>query len=61
MFDSTGWALGDQVAMKMLMHYARTLGLGTEMALEDIGDDPLDPYQLGRNRAEATMGQPVEK
>ena len=59
-FDSTGWALGDQVAMKMLMDYARTLGLGTEMALEDIGDDPLDPYQLGRKRAGASTGQPVE-
>ena len=47
-FDSTGWALGDQVAMKLLMGYADALGLGTKLALEDIGDDPLDPYRLGR-------------
>ena len=47
-FDSTGWALGDQVAMKLLMRYADALGLGTKLALEDIGDDPLDPYRLGR-------------
>lgn len=47
-FDSTGWALGDQVAMQLLMQHADALGLGTKMALEDIGDDPLDPYRLGR-------------
>lgn len=50
-FDSTGWALGDQVAMQLLLRHAAALGVGTEMALEDIGDDPLDPYRLGRPRA----------
>jgi hypothetical protein len=50
-FDSTGWALGDQVAMSMLMRHAKALGVGTEMILEDIGDDPLDPYRLGRPRS----------
>ena len=47
-FDSTGWALGDQVAMKLLLHHAARIGVGHEIALEDIGDDPLDPYRLGR-------------
>ena len=47
-FDSTGWALGDQVAMKLLLRHAAELDVGTEIALEDIGDDPLDPYRLGR-------------
>lgn len=51
-FDSTGWALGDQVAMKLLLGHATRLGVGTEMALEDIGEDPLDPYRLGRPRTE---------
>lgn len=47
-FDSTGWALEDQVAMEMLLRHADRLGVGTDIVLEDIGDDPLDPYQLGR-------------
>ncbi|MBT8202089.1 MAG: ornithine cyclodeaminase family protein, partial [Acidimicrobiia bacterium] len=49
-FDSTGWALGDQVAMQLLLRHAGRLGVGIEMRLEDIGDDPLDPYHLGRTR-----------
>ncbi|MDX2342819.1 MAG: hypothetical protein QNL12_03370, partial [Acidimicrobiia bacterium] len=52
-FDSTGWALGDQVAMKLLLRHAARLGVGTEMALEDIGEDPLDPYRLGRPRTDS--------
>ena len=48
-FDSTGWALGDQVAMQLLLRHAAAFGLGIEINLEDIGDDPLDPYHLGRS------------
>jgi ornithine cyclodeaminase/alanine dehydrogenase-like protein (mu-crystallin family) len=48
-FDSTGWALEDQVAMELLMDHARRLGVGSTVVLEDIGDDPLDPYRLGRS------------
>lgn len=47
-FDSTGWALGDQVAMQLLLRHAAAVGVGIEIDLEDIGDDPLDPYHLGR-------------
>ena len=47
-FDSTGWALGDQVAMQLLLRHAAELGVGFEMDLEDIGEDPLDPYHLSR-------------
>lgn len=47
-FDSTGWALGDQVAMQLLLSHAARLKVGIEMNLEDIGEDPLDPYHLGR-------------
>lgn len=49
-FDSTGWALGDQVAMQLLLRHASKLGVGIEIRLEDIGEDPLDPYHLGRDR-----------
>ena len=45
-FDSTGWALEDQVAARILMDHATRLGVGTSVALEDIGSDPLDPYHL---------------
>lgn len=56
-FDSTGWALGDQVAMQLLMRHAGRLGVGIEMTLEDIGDDPLDPYHLGRDRPDPDSGR----
>jgi len=49
-FDSTGWALGDQVAMQLLLRHATALDVGIELRLEDIGEDPLDPYHLGRDR-----------
>lgn len=49
-FDSTGWALGDQVAMQLLLQHAARVGVGIEINLEDIGDDPLDPYHLGRRQ-----------
>lgn len=45
-FDSTGWALEDHVAMGLFIEYATDLGLGTRLAVEAIPDDPHDPYQL---------------
>lgn len=50
-FDSTGWALEDQVAARILMEHAARLGLGTSIAIEDIGTDPLDPYHLATTAA----------
>jgi ornithine cyclodeaminase/alanine dehydrogenase-like protein (mu-crystallin family) len=43
-FDSTGWALEDQVALELLLDYARELKVGMEVELENIGGDPRDPY-----------------
>ena len=45
-FDSTGWALEDRVAINLLLEHSERLGLGLELQLEDIGDDPLNPYDL---------------
>lgn len=45
-FDSTGWALEDQVAMHLLMEYATELGIGTRLAVEIVTEDPLDPYHF---------------
>ena len=56
-FDSTGWALEDQVAARILMNHAARLGLGTAIAIEDIGSDPLDPYHLAEG---TTVGQAVD-
>ncbi len=48
-FDSTGWALEDHVALEMMMHYAGELGLGTEMEIESISHDAKNPYEFVAN------------
>ncbi|MDJ0954059.1 MAG: ornithine cyclodeaminase family protein [Acidimicrobiia bacterium] len=45
-FDSTGWALEDRVAMQMLLEHSERLGLGLSLQLEDTGNDPLNPYDI---------------
>lgn len=44
-FDSTGWALTDQVAMRVLMGHAERLNAFSEVLLEAAGGDPYSPYQ----------------
>jgi ornithine cyclodeaminase/alanine dehydrogenase-like protein (mu-crystallin family) len=48
-FDSTGWALEDQVALEMLLDYARGLGVGDLVDLENIPGDPKNPYQFANH------------
>ena len=43
-FDSTGWALEDQVAMQMMLDYATDLKIGHFLQVESISADPKDPY-----------------
>ncbi len=43
-FDSTGWAVEDDVALRLALELAEGHGLGTDVALESIPDDPFDPY-----------------
>jgi ornithine cyclodeaminase/alanine dehydrogenase-like protein (mu-crystallin family) len=43
-FDSTGWALEDHVALEYLFDLAEDMGLGTPIELEWRGLDPRDPY-----------------
>lgn len=45
-FDSTGWALEDQVAMDLLLEYARKFGIGSQVQIEQISNDPRDPYEF---------------
>ncbi|MFB1480745.1 ornithine cyclodeaminase family protein [Corallococcus sp. RDP092CA] len=50
-FDSTGHALEDHVVTRLLLDHAWRLGLGTLVALEALGGDPLDPYSQVRGEA----------
>lgn len=43
-FDSTGWALEDHVALELFLRYASELGIGRQVELECIPNDPRDPY-----------------
>lgn len=43
-FDSTGWALEDQVVAKLFADYAQELGLGTKMNIESYSSDEKNPY-----------------
>ena len=45
-FDSTGWALEDLIAMEALVDWSEELGLGSEIQLECIPVDPKNPYVL---------------
>ena len=45
-FDSTGWALEDQVVMDLFMDLANTLGIGLEVALENVAEDAKNPYHF---------------
>ncbi|MEM9385722.1 MAG: ornithine cyclodeaminase family protein [Pseudomonadota bacterium] len=45
-FDSTGFALEDHVALELALEWAEQFNLGLELELESISDDPLNPYQF---------------
>ena len=45
-FDSTGYALEDQIALEMLHHYAQADQLGTPMHIEALTEDVYNPYSL---------------
>ena len=47
-FDSTGWAVEDDVALRLAVELADGHGLGTEFLLEHLPLDPYDPYAMGR-------------
>lgn len=45
-FDSTGWALEDQVVMQLFMELAEKFNIGLELALENISEDAKNPYHF---------------
>ena len=53
-FDSTGSALEDHAAMKLLVELADDMGLGTRIRLEHLPADTYDPYALAEPAAVAS-------
>lgn len=51
-FDSTGYALEDHVAMDMLLEYCEDAGIGDMVQLESSIGDPRNPYDFGLGRRE---------
>ncbi len=43
-FDSTGWAVEDDVALRLILELADVHGVGSTVQLESIPLDPYDPY-----------------
>jgi len=43
-FDSTGWAVEDDVALRLAVELAREHGIGTDIAIERLPQNPYDPY-----------------
>ncbi|MCX4728651.1 hypothetical protein [Streptomyces sp. NBC_01306] len=45
-FDSTGFALEDHVALDVLLELATEAGIGDRVQLEHLPDDALNPYSF---------------
>ena len=50
-FDSTGWAIEDQVGMGLILERAIEYGLGTKLQIEGSSGDPRNPYDFLRKSA----------
>ncbi|MFD5552471.1 ornithine cyclodeaminase family protein [Streptomyces sp. NPDC127068] len=50
-FDSTGFAFEDHLALDVFMDLAEELGLGTKVSIEGRPEDLLDPYSISGPRA----------
>lgn len=57
-FDSTGWALQDRVAIQLLLDHANRLDLGIFLELEDISEDPMNPYDFDTDGHRVAAGVP---
>ncbi len=45
-FDSTGWALEDQVVMNLFLELAMEFDIGLEVSLESVSEDAKNPYNF---------------
>lgn len=50
-FDSTGWALEDHVALDLFMEYAKDFDLGSLIEIESVSHDAKNPYEFVFNGA----------
>ena len=57
-FDSTGYALEDLVAMEALVEWGKELDLGREIELESIPRDPKNPYVFAQRAEDSAVGYP---
>lgn len=48
-FDSTGWALQDQVVMELFLEYGKSMGIGQEVEIEAMPADAKNPYDFMDN------------
>jgi len=48
-FDSTGWAVEDEIALRLALELAERHSLGSTISLESIPADPYDPYAPPRS------------
>ncbi len=58
LFDSTGWAIEDMVASKMMMAYADELHIGSDIELEMVSSDHRNPYQFIFDGIDAVVSRP---
>lgn len=45
-FDSTGWALEDQVVMDLFLDLAEEFEIGLQVAIENVSEDAKNPYHF---------------
>lgn len=45
-FDSTGWALEDQVVLELFLEKAKEFKIGLEVAIENVSEDAKNPYNF---------------
>jgi len=48
-FDSTGWALEDQVVLNLFLEIAKEFEIGLKVAIESVSEDAKNPYHFLRN------------
>ena len=52
-FDSTGWALEDQVVLDLFLDLAKEFNIGLEVCIENISEDAKNPYHFLLKSVEA--------
>ena len=45
-FDSTGWALEDQVVLDLFLNLANDLDIGLPVSIEHVSEDAKNPYHF---------------